>query len=77
MGYWWVTEGEEKLCRPHLCMKELFSDFYVFIAKVCFSCSVYVFEKGIEKNDFGSFSSALKEKNITEVEYEMKSSDAF
>lgn len=58
-------------------MKELFSDFYVFIAKVCFSCSVYVFEKGIEKNDFGSFSSALKEKNITEVEYEMKSSDAF
>lgn len=44
-------------------MKELFSDFYVFIVKVHFSCSVSIFEKGIEEHDFGSlFSSALKEK---------------
>jgi len=73
-----VTGQEEKLCRPHLHMKELFSDFYVFVVKVHFSCSVSIFEKGTEKHDFGLlFSGALKEKNIAEVEYEIKSSDAF
>lgn len=44
-------------------MKELFSDFYVFIVKICFNCSVSGFEKWIEKHDLGSlFSSALQEK---------------
>lgn len=44
-------------------IKEYFLDFYVFIVRICFSCSVSGFEKCIENHDLGSlFSSALKEK---------------
>lgn len=50
-------------------MREIFSDLCVFKVKVNFGCSVSILEKVIEKHGFGSLlSSALKGKNITEVD---------
>lgn len=37
-----------------LAQEGIFFKFFGFIVKVCFSCSISIFEKGMEKHDFGS-----------------------